>query len=611
MTVTMQDVQRRELMDRFIQRTEWSLVLRDAAEKRWGAGGVTVRIAERGTFRDIPVKGWTHTDSGTIFMREEIFDGFDLEDPAVLAAVNATVQMLVIGKPINPKALRHQIEERSLYLTPDKIDLVWRVAQTVVANYGVFGHEYSHAAYSEHTGRHAWQMALEDLRIESLWMAQDPIRARQGLRACASFWVTHDASPMAGEQTFDVSKVRTHASLLHLYLLVVGRGRIGVLDDQSSLVVGVRDLAEDVLGWEVVSEADDIIDRFLETDEDPDDEYGAAERAALAEEFANLLPKAAGLPNDGIGCHCDPKQEAPKPDNGAPSQSDEQQQQGEGEGEGDGGESDEDDTDQSGNQGGQEADQDDEQDQGGSQDQGGQDGQESGQDGDGGGDTDDTDDTDQGDQDGDSTGSGQSGSDQDETETETDEGGGSGQGEQGDEPDQDEEASEQASGADDSDDDSDDSDETPGEGDGDQDGDGEADDTDDTDGEDDGDRDLTIGTNTGDASDGDAESVEKDDHIDFETGQFGETIQHGTEEVSDELDESDAFRLTEEEVKALAEVLAEGLEEVNDSESAAGWSISDEAGVILTSQSTSPAKVSSEVFSRQALTTRNRRARVR
>ena len=93
--------------------------------------------------------------------------------------------------------------------------------------------------------------------------------------------------------------------------------------------------------------------------------------------------------------------------------------------------------------------------------------------------------------------------------------------------------------------------------------------------------------------------------------QFGETIHRGAEDVTDELDESDAFRLTEDEVEALAEILTEGLEEVSDSESDAGWSISDAEGVILTSQSTAPAKVSADVFSRQALTTRNRRARVR
>ena len=66
-----------------------------------------------------------------------------------------------------------------------------------------------------------------------------------------------------------------------------------------------------------------------------------------------------------------------------------------------------------------------------------------------------------------------------------------------------------------------------------------------------------------------------------------------------------------EQIKALAEVLSDGLQEVNDSDSEAGWALSDETGAILSSRSVSPAKVSSEVFSKQALTTRNRRIKIR
>jgi hypothetical protein len=386
-------------------------------------------------------------------------------------------------------------------------------------------------------------MGLEDLRGESLWMAQDPIRARQGLRACAVNWVTHDISPMAGEQVFDLSKVQSHADLLHLYLLIAGRGRIGVLDDQSLLVTGVQGLATEVLGYEIVSDADDIIDRFLETSEDPSDAEGAAQRAALAKEFASLLPQDAKPPTGEIGCHCDPQDQQP----GSESE------QGEGEGEGASGQEEQSESDGQG-QPGSEGDE-----------------SESGEGEPGGGD---------GSKDGDESG----------------EGAGTGQGEDGDDTGEGEANLGQGdvdgkSSTDDSDSES--------QGDS---GSG-SDDTDDTDS-----AGPTVATNKGasDASD-EAKNNATDADPDFITGTFGETIRPGHEDVTDTLDDSDAFRLTREQIEALTEILTEGLEEVSNDEGEAGWAISDEEGAILVSRSVAPAKVASEVFSKQAQATRNRR----
>jgi hypothetical protein len=563
--------QRRSAMQRFFHRTGWSFVLKPVARGRWGRD-VTVNIAEKGTFRDIPVKGWTNTSTGTIFLREEIFDGIDFTDPKVYWAVEATIDALTSGRPINKQMIANATSVRTAHVDFEKY---WRIAQTIVANYGVFGHEYCHAAYSDHAARDAFQMGMEDLRAEGLWMAQDPIRARQGLRACASFWVTHDTSPMAGEQAFDMSGINSHASLLHLYLLIVGRGRIGVLDDQSTLVSGIRELAEDVLGWDTVADADDIIDRFLETGEDVNDTTAADQRRALAKEFADLLPKEAGKPDPGIGCGCDPRSSAKDADEdqrvnesesgqGASSDDgDEAGQSGEsgeesgdsgeaGEGEGDGESGEGQDT---GNESG---------------DGDGGDGGDSGDSGDGGGD-------------GDGGKSGDEAGDQSDGEGAGD-GGGGDEGE---------------------------SDEGESEGDGSGKGGDSGDSSDDDDDEADDEDGLTIGSNiTNGGSTGSGENLPEVDP-DFVTGTYGETIKPEDDYASDELETSDAFRLTDEQVQSLVEVLTEGLEEVSDSDGEAGWAISDEDGLIITSRSTSPTKVFAEVFSRQALTTRNRRLKAR
>lgn len=500
MTLTAEDRDRRELMTSFVHRTAYSFVLKETATTRWG-DEVTVRIAERGTFKGIPVKGWTHTDTGTIFMREEIFDGIDLTSGINRQTINVVTRRLILGRPVNKAALFEELRRQGYWSVGDsEREICWRIAQTIVANYGVFGHEYGHAAYSEHARRGSWQMALEDLRTENLWMTRDPIRARQGLRACAQFWVTHDASPMTGERAFDFTAITTQADLLHLYLLVVGRGRIDVLDNQSVLVNGVRDLARQVLGWETTSEADDIIDRFLETSESLDDPEGAAERAALAEEFSRLLPEQQ--PHGDLGCSCDP-----------------QGQSGESDG----------------------------------QDAGGAEGE--------------------GEDDGQGRGSGQAGTDQDATPGER---GGQGGG-----------------------------DSAPG--DGTESGDGDVEGGSEGDGEGEG---LTVGSDVHDGDTDGGTTTSDDSHTDFITGTFGEEIRIGVEEVTDALDDSDAFRLTQEQVEALAEVLTEGLEEVSSTEDGAGWEISDDAGAIILSRSVDPAKVAAEVFSRKALTTRNRRVKI-
>jgi hypothetical protein len=299
-----------------------------------------------------------------------------------------------------------------------------------------------------------------------------------------------------------MSGVKSHADLLHLYLLLGGRGRIGVLDDQSVLVTGVRSLAEEILGWETVSDANDIIDQFIETSEDPDDAEGADRRRALAKEFAALLPKDAGEPSPGGGCACNPED-------------------GEGEGEGEGQ--------------GPGQDQDAESDE--SKSGGGEDGEK---------------------------GTGDATAPQPGSDAEAG----------------DEEGSDAGKGGKDSDDDG-----------------------------------LTVGSNKTEeatpdgAQDGDEGENEKpEDSPDFITGTFGEQIKPGNEDVTDALDTSDAYQLTQDQVNSLNEILSEGLEEVSD-EGEAGWAISDETGEILKSRSVAPALVAKDVFSKQALSTRNRRVR--
>ena len=539
MTVTAEDTVRRDVMENFIRRTGWSIVLKDIAEKRWGRD-VRINIAERGTFQGIPAKGFTNTETGTIYMREEILDGIEFGIPVYSNVVNTVVRMLIAGEPINREILLNQARYYNTVTTTDE-DIIWRIAQTIVAAYGVFGHEYCHAAYSEHTGRMAFQMGLEDLRGESLWMAQDPIRARQGLRACAAHWVTHDASPMEGDRVFDLSKIRTHSDMLHLYLLIAGRGRIGVLDDQSVLVTGVEALATEILGYDVTSDADDIIDRYLETAEDPSDAEGVAQRKALAQEFSALLPQDAKPPTGEIGCHCDPQDQQP----GSEGES----------GEGDGAAQEQADDTESGESDGQGDKSGEEQSEGDESGQG-QPGNETGEgEGDQSGSGDDASDgKDPGANLGQGDIDGQSSTSDGDTESQGDSGSGS-------------------------------------------------EDTEDTDS-----AGPTVATNKGasDASD-EAKNNATAANPDFITGTFGETIRPGHEDVTDTLDDSDAFRLTREQIEALAEILTEGLEEVADDESEAGWGISDEEGAVLVSRSVAPAKVASEVFSRQALTTRNRR----
>ena len=295
----------------------------------------TINVAERGTFGYIPAKGFTFTDTGSIFIREEVLVG-------MLAEQYTASQVL-------GQLTRGDIVDPTRWLNQD-------VVREVLAAYGVVGHEFGHLAGSEHAGRKAWQMVLEDLRIESMWLDADPIRARQALRACAEHWVAQDISPTEAAKTgrsttqgtIDPSQYRTKADVLHAYLLFVGRARIGVLQDESVLVDGVRRVASQVLGFDLLVEADEIIDRYLETARDHEDPDGIRERAALAKRMAALVkdeprpkggcfhgPKSDAEPGEG-GDDSEPGEGEPGGSEDGEGDSDSDTEDGEGEGEGEG-----------------------------------------------------------------------------------------------------------------------------------------------------------------------------------------------------------------------------------------------------------------------------------
>jgi hypothetical protein len=303
--------ERRDMLDRFIATGRHYMTPAQTAGVRFGGDSdrwgttVPVRIADTGTFRGIPAQAWTDTGKGIVWVREGIFEGVpvtgDLHAYAT-RVIDYVLDAFRYGQAIDVKSL---VGRATMYGAIDSADreVLHRVATTAVAAFGVTGHEFLHAAISEHAMRDAWQMTLEDLRIEAHWMATDPIRARQALRACAAHWVAANASPMTGAPKIDLHNLRTKADALSLYLLIVGRARVGVLDENSTLVRGISTVVQEILGWATCSDADDIIDQFLETSIDPLDEEGNDERRRLAAEMRDLLGEDAGNPTGGHGCH--------------------------------------------------------------------------------------------------------------------------------------------------------------------------------------------------------------------------------------------------------------------------------------------------------------------
>lgn len=298
-------------MAQILYRMAQASALRDIGNARYGRRA-TINVAEAGTFNYIPAKGFTFTDTGSIFIREEVLVGM-LSDQYTASRVLSQIEH---GQVVNP----------AQWLTGQQ-----NVVREVLAAYGVTGHEYGHLAGSEHAGRRAWQMVLEDLRIESMWLDADPIRARQALRACAEYWVAGDKSPTETgglTVTIDPDQYRTKADVLHSYLLFVGRARIGVLASESLLVEGVRRVASQVFDYDELSEADEIVDRYLETARDHEDPSGIAERAALAARMARL---AQDEPRHKGGCFHGPKSGAEPGSDTEPGE----RESGQGEGEGD------------------------------------------------------------------------------------------------------------------------------------------------------------------------------------------------------------------------------------------------------------------------------------
>ncbi len=289
--------ERRDMLDRFIATGRYYMTPAKTANIRYGGGGesdrwgstVPVRIADTGTFRGIPAQAWTDTGKGVVWVREGIFEGVpatgDLHTYAT-RVIDLVLEAFRYGQAIN---IKHLVGRATMYgtVTDDEREVLTRVATTAVAAFGVTGHEFLHAAISEHTMRDAWQMTLEDLRIEAHWMAT----------------VAGNASPMSGAPQIDLHNLRTKADALSLYLLIVGRARVGVLDENSALVRGISSVVQEILGWATCSDADDLIDQFLETSIDPLDEEGNDERRRLAAEMRDLLGEDAGNPTGGHGCH--------------------------------------------------------------------------------------------------------------------------------------------------------------------------------------------------------------------------------------------------------------------------------------------------------------------
>lgn len=275
-----------DLMEQY----RWYVTAYEVARSRYpGAANVPTRVALDTDAPEIPAMAWTDTGAGVIYLREGLLDGFNpnREDADVARRV---LTEAANGRPT--PAIQYEFDGK---------DRVHRAAQTAMAAFGVLGHEILHAAYSEHRMRTNWHLLLEDLRIEEIWMSIDPVRARPALRACASYWVLTPRSPMLGDPEVDLTRIQTPADVLQIYLLVVGRARVGVLAEDSHLVSSVRALASEILGWATCSDADDIVDRYCETAPNAMDPVGIADRLALSEELARLLP---GSPDASTGCGC-------------------------------------------------------------------------------------------------------------------------------------------------------------------------------------------------------------------------------------------------------------------------------------------------------------------
>ena len=176
MTETMTAEVRREALAAFVKRTRWYATAFEVATKRFN--GIPVLIAEDGTFRHVPAQAWTNTAEGRIYLREGVFAGLPLHQQATYV-LNAVATAFRDGAVVDLPAIIRNAEwhARSAAEEPLPPEILHRVGATAAAAFGVLGHEILHGAYSEHTMRAEFQMVLEDLRIESIWMATDPIRA--------------------------------------------------------------------------------------------------------------------------------------------------------------------------------------------------------------------------------------------------------------------------------------------------------------------------------------------------------------------------------------------------------------------------------------------------